>query len=67
MPVVLSRVIPDIFPPSIMPDIVNPSSVMPDPFNPPSVIPDIFNRESMGFPKLGPQIKGQKRKTLDSR
>ena len=32
------------------------------------VIPDIFNRESRGvFPNEGTRMKGQKRKTLDSR
>ena len=31
------------------------------------VIPDIVNRESMLFPCRVTQIKGQKRKTLDSR
>ena len=36
-------------------------------FQSPDVIPDIVNRESMLFPCRVTQMKGQKRKTLDSR
>ena len=41
---------------------------IPDIFTSPSVIPDVFNRESTGCSHVGAtRMKGQKRKTRDSR
>ena len=56
------------FPLCPIPDIFNPPFAIPDVLNPLSVIPDVFNRESTGCSHVGAKrMKGQKRKTLDSR